>query len=226
MIDQHTEISSRSPHEHFCGIKCVSWSAIIAGALVGLGTSFLLNLFGIAIGLSAFTTDRQGMLTLAVGGFIGLTIGAIVSMFFAGWVAGYLARMSCFNRHFGALYGLVTWCLSLVLTIILTANAAQFMSMRNHSLSDPTSIVLTTNRDAATVSERNQSNVVSSINSQRTTVVNAEEAANDLGKSLFLTFILFFLSAVASCFGGYFGLKPNNNHNEERAAGFKERRKM
>ncbi|MBA2650910.1 MAG: hypothetical protein H0U73_01370, partial [Tatlockia sp.] len=38
----------------------ISWSAIFSGALIGLGLGFLLQLFGIAIGLSAYHSTSAG----------------------------------------------------------------------------------------------------------------------------------------------------------------------
>ncbi|CEK12169.1 hypothetical protein [Legionella hackeliae] len=53
----------------------------------------MLNLFGIAIGLSLFTLNQEGATVLAVGGLLGLLIGIIVSMLVAGYAAGYLGRL-------------------------------------------------------------------------------------------------------------------------------------
>jgi len=55
--------------------KRISWTAIFVGAIVAVGLSFLLNLFGIAIGLSAFTLSTDGASVLAVGGLVGMIIG-------------------------------------------------------------------------------------------------------------------------------------------------------
>ena len=41
-------------HSHIC------WSAIFAGAFVGVGLGFLLHLFGSAIGLSAYSSNSTG----------------------------------------------------------------------------------------------------------------------------------------------------------------------
>jgi hypothetical protein len=213
MVEQRNAISNQPEQAHFCGVQCVSWSAIMAGALVGLGLNFLLNLFGIAIGLSAFTTTHQGMMTLAVGGLIGLSVGTVAVMFFTGWVAGYLGRTCCFNQHCGALYGFIAWSLSLLLTIVLAVHIGQFMSMRSHSLSHPTSAIIvdTTYDDAAELSEESPNNIDFSTNATQIAANNMEKAANNLGKSLFITFILFFLGAISSCFGGYCGMKPKND---------------
>ena len=108
-------INEQGAHLH-CHWKRLSWTAVIVGALVGVGLTFLLALFSAAIGLSAFSMDSTGATTLAVGGFIGVVIGILVSMFLAGWVAGYLGRPYAMGRNLGVLYGFTAWCLALLLT--------------------------------------------------------------------------------------------------------------
>jgi hypothetical protein len=68
---------------------------------VGVGLSFLLNLFSIAIGLSLVTTSKEGIASLAIGGFLGLVISAIAAMFVAGTTSGYLGRSCCAKRNLG-----------------------------------------------------------------------------------------------------------------------------
>ena len=89
MINKNqTVIQPEYSHTHLHSSIC--WSAIIAGAFVGVGLGFLLHLFGIAISLSAYSSSTNGAAeTLAIGGFIGIVIGVIVSMGAAGFVAGY-----------------------------------------------------------------------------------------------------------------------------------------
>lgn len=198
--------------QHGCSVNCISWTAVITGALVGIGLSFLLNLFGISIGLSAFTTDKEGMAVLAIGGFIGMLIGGVVSMFVAGWVSGFLARSYCDNKRFGVLYGFTSWCLALLITLIISLHAGQLVAFNFYSLMDNkpfssalgqsstgTSTVFSPNRRADTRESTSRS-------SQTEVTSSQEQKANAAGMSLFLTFVLFFLGALASCFGGYFGL--------------------
>lgn len=206
MIKGHTDLEHHE-HKHHCAMKCISWTAVIAGALVGVGLSFLLNLFSIAIGLTAFTTTPEGLATLAIGGFIGLLIGAIVSMFVAGWVAGYLGRPFCLNNHVGSLYGFVTWCVALIITVLLTSHMGLFISTHYQALNNPQTGIMhaTTDAEAPMVSRQMRTSEGTSLTTTRVTV-NEEKAANAIGKSLFLTFVLFFFSAIACCLGGYYGI--------------------
>ena len=54
-----------------CHWKRFSWTAVIVGGLVGLGLIFLLCLFSTVIGLSAFSMNAEGMVTIAVAVLLG-----------------------------------------------------------------------------------------------------------------------------------------------------------
>ena len=77
-----TQVQNDHQHDHHCN-KRISWSAILTGALVGVGLSFLLNLFGVAIGLSAFSMGDHGPASLAIGGLLGLIASTIIAMYCA-----------------------------------------------------------------------------------------------------------------------------------------------
>ncbi len=196
MINDKCEIPSQYPHPYF---KCISWSAIFVGAFVGVGLSFLLGLFSLAIGLSIVTTTKEGMATLAIGGFIGLAISAIVSMFVAGTAAGYLGRFYCAKRNLGVLYGFTTWCLALILTVLLTSHMGHYVAGYAKFISDPTAVMVTYDRGMPAMSQSVQDNT-------SVVTVNAQKTTNDLGYTSFLIFVLFFIGAVSSCFGGHYGM--------------------
>jgi MFS family permease len=187
-----------------CSFKCISWTAILVGAIVGVGLGFLLNLFSVAIGLSAFSTSPEGMTAFAVGGFIGLAIGTVVSMYVAGYTSGYLAHPHCPKRNSGALYGFTTWVVSFILVVLLTGPISHYVT-------------------ASTGFITNHTVVVGPAASNDTTV-SAEKAANDTGKVALALFSLFFLGALAACFGGHFGMvcrpedcsNANNSNNINR----------
>jgi hypothetical protein len=203
-------------HRYFCCFKCISWSAVIAGGLVGVGLTFLVNLFSIAIGLSVFTTGKEGTTTLVLSGFIAMLVGVIAALFVAGWVAGYLGRKHRRNRQIGTLYGFLAWSVALLITASMAASMNQFVTTYYAFLSDPHSTVFhtTTNEAAPAVTERTH---LSSRNEPQSTVtVNVEKAANALGVSLLITFFMFLLSAIASSFGGYYGAKYEEDEAFDR----------
>lgn len=194
--------------EQGCGFKCLSWTAVIVGTLVGLGLSFLLSLFGMAIGLAAYTTSPEGITTLVVSGFIGMAIGIMIVMFVAGWVSGFLGRPYCINCNLGVLYGFTTWSLAIVLSVILSSNMGQFMAMQYSAFTNPNSIALKISSQHNAESEPAvTTRSVSSRGAERTqVVVNDEKAAKALGKTLLLVFLLFFVGALTSSYGGYVGM--------------------
>jgi len=198
----------------------------MAGALVAIGLSFLLNLFGVAIGLSAFSNSPEGTTAFAVSGFVGLVIAAFVSMFMGGWVAGHLGSRGCSSngcscnsctnngsasnccnkRKSGELYGFAAWCLALIFTIILASPVSHFITQYNNVVNPYTTTVkMTNNEDAPLVTTQTRTSPSTNATTTQMTV-NTEKAVNTLGQAAFITFFLFFIGALASCFGGHCGM--------------------
>ena len=187
-------------HKHCYGP--LSWTAIITGALVGLGLSFLIGLFNTGIGLSLLKYSPEGVATVATGGVVSLIIGSVVTMFLAGWIAGYLGRHHSCNEHMGVLHGFTSWCLSLVFLLALFApNAGTLMygsQLLSRVVEPHTNVHVTTHENAPIVSTPSE-------NSSEVTV-NAQKATNALGLSTLVAFLVFFLTAIASSLGGYFAM--------------------
>ena len=175
-------------HANDC--KCISWKPIFAGALVAIGLTFLLNLFSVAIGLTAFTTTSEGVETLALGGLIGTGIGIVASMFGAGWLTGYMGQRHCSGRHAGAIYGFLAWCVALIFAVFLANHMHQYVSYYGHFLSGTTEIAQVSNTAPA-------SNVT----------VAADVQAKSVVISAYIVFCLFFLSAFAASLGGHCGMR-------------------
>lgn len=178
-------ISNDMHHHHRLGF---AWKPIIAGALVAIGLSFLLNLFNVAIGLTAFTTDSTGVQTLALGGLIGTSIGTIACMFAAGWIAGYLGIDYCDERHLGALYGFLAWCLALIIAIFLATHAQQYVSFYGDFISG----------NAGNIELQHST-------AMNTTIANV--SATKVVISTYILFILFFLGAFGASLGGHCGMR-------------------
>lgn len=198
--------------QHNSGFRCMSWSAVVVGAFVALGLSFLINLFGIAIGLSAFTTTSEGILTLAIGGYVGMLIGIIAIMYFSGWVAGYLGRAHCFGKYSGALYGFTAWCVALILMILLASQTAQFVSANFYSLTNSdVEVVRLVNVDvsAQSVTSADRNSKAAKAEMKREEIAE-NKTAKAIGQSLFMMFALFFVGAISSAIGGYCGSNPKN----------------
>ncbi len=175
-------------HPNECA--CLSWKPVFAGALVAVGLSFLLNLFSIAIGLTAFTTNSEGVETMALSGLLAAAIGIIASMFTSGWLAGYLGQRHCSKRHLGSLYGFLTWCVALILAVFLASHIQHYISFYGHFLSGSTEVIEVNNAASNNVS-----------------VAASNMPAKSLVVSTYILFVLFFLGAFAASLGGHCGMR-------------------
>lgn len=181
----------------------LSWAAIFAGAFTGLGLGFLLQLFGIAINLSAYHAGSAGAETIAIGGFLGLLVGVLASMGVAGYVSGYLGKFHCTHHHAGAIYGFATWSLALLLAAVLMMPLSHYVNAWNHILAPQAAaseIMPAPHHEAAmdTGTEKKPANKAETPLSKVTPTT--------LTGSSWMLFILFFLGAFASCVGGCIGV--------------------
>lgn len=177
----------------------ISWSAIVIGALVGVGLGFLLNLFGVTIGLSAFSMSNEGAGTLAVGGLLGLIISTIIAMFMSGFTAGYLGRLFVPRRNLGVVYGFATWSLALILTALVTTYVGSYVNSYTTTVTRNT-IVVTQEQPATQNTDR------ASRKDQQIASVTPKEITGGIAVGTFIVFALFFIGALSSCFGAHYGM--------------------
>ena len=190
-------------HDERCvhPFRRVSWTAIFVGALVAVGIGFLLNLFGVAISLSAIHLNNDGGAALAWGGFIGVLIGIIVAMLVAGYVAGYLGRIHCPQRNWGILYGFATWTVALLISAFVATSLTQYVA--TYASRVATSVVIAqTNAPTDVVVEAPASETVIAEQSGGQVVANSGHMA----VGVFILFIFFFVGAVSACIGGCWGM--------------------
>lgn len=186
----------------------IHWAAIFAGAFVGVGIGFLLNIFSMAIGLSAYTSTTDGANTIAIGGVVGLLIGIIASMGAAGFVTGYLARFYHCYCHGGVIYGFVTWTLALMLSVLLIIPMAHYISFYERNLNPnlvPTQISAAETNDATTAQQ----------NIPPKKEMNANPKHQAWGS--WILFIIFFLGAFSSCVGACYGMRCKCDEEERNA---------
>lgn len=200
----------------------LSWTAIVAGAFVAIGISFLFDLFGMGIGLSAYsvTTTQTGANALAFGGYVAMVLAGMIAMFAGGWVSGYIGRPTCIQGCHGILYGFITWCLALILSFILVAYAADFMTFQYRALTNSNISNFTTTSNTAMPSfsptGRNAAGAANTGGGRNTEVnVNDEQAAKETAKTVLMLFLLFFAGALASAFGGYTAVKRCRYYDEK-----------
>lgn len=173
------------------------WSAVFSGAFVGVGLAFLLHLYGVAIGLSAYSSSSDGASIIAIGGLLGMLIGIIASMATAGFVAGYLGRHHYHQMHGGVMYGFITWSLILIMSVITAGSLAKYTSAYSEALNKPVS-VSTYHVDENTVSKP-------TVKVETATSVK-EVTPKELAWSGWIIFGFFFVGALSSCIGACCGM--------------------
>lgn len=182
-------------------VKRISWSAVVVGALVGLGISFLLNMFSMTIGLSMIKTTPEGVSTLAAGGFLGMLIGIFAAMFTSGFVAGYLGKPYCSNMKMGALYGFTAWSIGLILMVMLYTPVAHFLVSYLNFTAHPTAIMSVIQPESPVTVP--------------VTVTTAPKVITDLSIGTFMVFVLFFVGALSACLGGHCGMNGYGKEKED-----------
>jgi hypothetical protein len=99
IMAQDTYLNTAEPRKACFPQKSITWQAVITGALIAVGLTFLFNLLTVGLGLSIYSTTNEGVNTLAFAGFIATLIGAIVILFIAGWKTGKLIKMCPKHCH-------------------------------------------------------------------------------------------------------------------------------
>lgn len=101
----------------------VRWGPILSGLVVGLSTQLILSALGAAIGLSSIAGSGAPR-TAADGIGTGVGIWAIISLFIALFLAGWVTARACgpMNKSTALLNGAILWGSTLVLSSLLLAS--------------------------------------------------------------------------------------------------------
>ncbi|MCA0403507.1 MAG: hypothetical protein LCH30_06870 [Proteobacteria bacterium] len=189
--------------------RLISWSAIFVGAIVGIGLTFLLNLFSLAIGLSSATTNSSGATVLALGGMLGIVIGLIASMLAAGYTAGYLGRVAYPGRHLGIIYGFATWTVALLLTAFIGAKMGSYVTAYSNAVANADYSVVqikpATSTEPAKVEATKTTTNKTPVKTE-TTETTVQTTTTGLAWGALGLFGLFFLGAISCCIGAHCGM--------------------
>ena len=102
----------------------ISWQAIFAGVIVAVSIQILLSLLGAGVGLGMVHTTDSGSPdagSFGIGAGLWWLVSTLVALATGGYVSAWLAGISL--KFDGMLHGLVTWGLSMLLTLYLLSSA-------------------------------------------------------------------------------------------------------
>jgi hypothetical protein len=186
--------------------KTISWNAILIGAFIGTGLSILISLLSTVLGLTAFNLTQDGSIVFAAGGFFGIIIGVMCSMFAGGYAAGYLGWI--YNpRRMGMIYGFSTWSVTLILIALISGHVNSYLTTYSNKISNSV-FVVTEEQENATEQIIVSSTPTSIANDQKTIKISATPESLALGE--LSVFISFLVGALASCLGAK--LSMNRRH--------------
>lgn len=121
-VTTHTEVlpDADGTHTH----RRISWQAIFAGVIVAVAVQILLSLLGAGVGLgmvhtTASATPDAG--SFGIGAGLWWLVSNLIALAAGGYVSAWLAGIAL--RFDGMLHGLVTWGITMLLTIYLLSSA-------------------------------------------------------------------------------------------------------
>jgi hypothetical protein len=100
-------------------ISKVSWRAVWAGMFMVAGVQIVMQLFGIAIGVSALNPSANAMQGVSLWQGIWAIVSTLSAFFFGGWVASSMIAPA--RKADGVLMGSVLWAFATTLGIILVS---------------------------------------------------------------------------------------------------------
>ncbi len=100
-------------------LPTLCWGAIIGGTVAAIGIQILLSLLGVGAGLAVFAplTDAHPAAAFSEEAAAIWTGCALVALFFGAVIAGRFSH----SLHGGFVHGIMVWCLTLIVTLILVS---------------------------------------------------------------------------------------------------------
>lgn len=121
--DQHGAATFVSTSSTPSLLSRVSWGAIFAGAVIALGTMFLLGLMGSAIGFRSVDPNAANAVGgLGIGAAIWWIITSVVALAIGGYVAGRLSGIP--DKRSSSAHGAAVWGVVTIFTLWFAASAA------------------------------------------------------------------------------------------------------
>ncbi len=186
--------------------KTISWNAVLVGAIVALGLTFLFNLLTLAVGLSLFTKDPTGQMILTFSSFAWILIGGYFVLFVSGWLGGRVVNHHTCSLHKanGCLHGFLIWTVFLIISLFglsFMASDAASILLKTTAITTPAETDLSLSNEPATMTNTTSSKEAKSVRKK--------------GLATFATFFIFTVGAVGCCAGAHYGVRDSSQCHEK-----------
>lgn len=164
----------------------VSWGAIFAGTVVGVGVLLMLTLAGLALGLSSadFGPGQSNGSGFATGAGIWLVVSQLIALAIGGFVAGRLAAIP--KTTSTAFHGAAVWGLATILMAYMAANAIGSVASTAASAVSSVASGVANVAPAAVPGQQTQNQVATQAESAFNSILSEREqkqATNVIGQS-------------------------------------------
>jgi hypothetical protein len=183
-------------------IDRIRWGSVIAGLLATLCSLLVLNVLGVAIGLSTVQVDN-GLGAFGMGAGIWGAISVLISFAIGGWLAARSAAVA--GRDNGLLNGAMVWVVAIPLMLYLIAAGAT--SVLNTAATASAPLINSAANDPAVQNqgENAAGNAQDAIGN--VTPEQAEQAARNASGAAWGTLLSLVLSFAAAAIGGAVGAR-------------------
>jgi len=209
----HPTVHENAPYAY----SLISWGSVLAGAAIAVVIGVMLNILGLAFGLSTLQPgDPDAGEAFGAGAGLWLALSTLLGML----VGGYVAARSAHNpdHHEGVLHGAAVWAVGFLLALFLTGSTvggAAFSGIQAAGAAADAASPATADRAGSAASEAADA-ATPDTPAERD---RAEAAADAGGAAAFWAFITMLASGVAAIIGGTLGAKHDEKLHRPRRSG-------
>jgi hypothetical protein len=205
-----TTVRENAPYAY----SLVSWGSVFAGAVIAVALGAMLNIAGVALGLSTLSPgDRDAAEVFTVGAGLWLALSTVVGML----VGGYVAARSAHNpdHHEGALHGASVWAVGFLLAFFLTGSAvsgAAFSGLQAAGAAAESADSTGAQRAASALRDAADT-ATPDTGAERE---SAEDAADATSAAAWWAFVTMLGSLIAALIGGTLGARHDDRIHRPR----------
>jgi len=195
----------------------ISWGSVLAGAAIAVVIGVMLNILGLAFGLSTLQPgDPNAGEAFGAGAGLWLALSTLLGML----VGGYVAARSAHNpdHHEGILHGAAVWAVGFLLALFLTGSTVGGAAFSGIQAAGGAAEAATS-QAAGQAADTARAAADAATPDTPVERERAEAAADAGGAAAFWAFITMLASGVAAVIGGTLGARHDEKLHRPRGSG-------